>query len=138
MTPLNHLEYKDLRCEGGFTYKQGQIWVSQLDWALCSVSALPNVKEFTILQNFLLPTNHAPISVKLSGFMNAINNMIYRANSLGKTYSEINTNESIREVCHPLRPRSIDTAKFCENRVAADDLYQSVTRRLLSKVCHLQ
>ena len=87
--------------------------------------------------------------MKLSGFTNATNDMIYRSNSLGKTYSEMNTNESIHEVHHPLRPRSIDTAKFSENLVAADDLwkesgdidtfcakiekqqlYQSVTRRL--------
>ena len=56
--------------------------------------------------------------------MNATNDMIYRANSLGKTYSEMNTNESICEVRHPLRLRSIDTAKFCENIVAADDLWK--------------
>ena len=87
-----------------------------------SVSALPNEKEFTILQNFLQITHQAPISVKLSGFMHAPNDMIYRATSLGKTYSEMNTNESISEVRHPLRPRSIDTAKLCENLVAADVL----------------
>ncbi len=56
--------------------------VSQLDWALISTHALPDVAEFRILSTIKLPTNHAAIALQLKGFYILASNHLKRAKQL--------------------------------------------------------
>ena len=62
---VNHLISNRLEAEGGYTYRQGVRWISQLDWALCSPNALDYICNFRIDQNSKMKSNHAPIKLEL-------------------------------------------------------------------------
>ena len=83
LLPVNHLTTADIACDGGLTYKQKNNWISQLDWALCSESAIDNVEEFSVIPSYELPTNHAPIAIKLRNFHQDLDTLVQRSKSLG-------------------------------------------------------
>jgi hypothetical protein len=66
IVPVNHMKHHNVTCEGGYTYKQKNNWISQLDWALCSINMLSHIKKFRIIQDQNLPTDHAAIALSLS------------------------------------------------------------------------
>ena len=65
LIPINHLISSKLEADGGYTYKQGVRWTSQLDWALCSFNALDSISSFKIDHNSRMKSNHAPIMLEL-------------------------------------------------------------------------
>jgi hypothetical protein len=121
LIPLNHLEFKDLKCEGCLTYKQGKLWVSQLDWALCSKSILPYIKRFSIIKDTTLPTDHAALSVNLSVCKPDVTNLWQRAKQLGLTKFDMEIPPKSL-VCRSVPIFQIDNTRFCENLVDANTL----------------
>ena len=83
LVPLNHLIHRDLVCEGGFTYRQKERWISQLDWALCSIDLLDTVQRFNVTHTMNLPTNHAPIAINLGNFKMSTEEIVSRSRTLG-------------------------------------------------------
>ena len=119
--PLNHLNYMDLRCDGGLSFRQGQSWISQLDWALCSVNALQNVSQFRILHDVQLPTNHAAISLELSGLSTSVGALLNRAKMLGAEELELCS----LSFCEPITLHRIDISSFKARIPDPDFLWNS-------------
>ena len=63
LLPLNHMIFNRKRFEGQLTFRRRDVWISQLDWTLCSTSVLPDIEHFSIDQRLDLPSDHAPMSV---------------------------------------------------------------------------
>ena len=59
LVPVNHMVCQNVVCEGGLTFRRGGSWVSQLYWALVSKTSMNAVKEFKILKEVDLPSDHA-------------------------------------------------------------------------------
>jgi len=57
--PINHFNNNNLHCDGGMTFRQRKIWISQLDWTLCSTESISLIKSFEVIRDENLPTNHA-------------------------------------------------------------------------------
>ena len=57
---VNNLETPRMQFKGGLTYRQGQVWVSELDSCLISHEYIDKVESFEIIQDLRLPSNHAP------------------------------------------------------------------------------
>ena len=67
LRPVNHLRHGLVNYDGLLTYKQGERWISQLDWVLISNEVLEDISEFSIDQRCPFNTNHAALcfSVKI-------------------------------------------------------------------------
>ena len=47
------------------TYRKRKIWISEVDYCLISASYINCVKSFEVNQNIDMPSDHAPLSIKL-------------------------------------------------------------------------
>ena len=84
--PVNHLNYADKEFPGGLTYRKGETWISQLDWALVSTNALEHVQELTIEPQIPVSSDHAALQLKLSGFACPTSDLLQRATQLGQSF----------------------------------------------------
>ena len=66
LVPINHRRTPSRTYEGGFTFRQGQTWISQLDWVLCSRELAGHFIHLTIHQGGFPQSDHAPISFSIS------------------------------------------------------------------------
>ena len=85
VVPLNHMIRGERHFAGSLTFKKKSKWISQIDWALCSMSKVPAVTSFDILPDVNLPTDHAPISVTLAGDQCYYEGLIASAADLGQS-----------------------------------------------------
>ena len=119
MRPVNHCVYNDSVFDGGLTFKQKDRWISQLDWAIVSNTALPDIESFCIIKGIHLPTNHAPIAIKIKQTETLTEDLLSRARQLGVSYTA--QEPSVRR---PLSMQQIDQQMFQENLPSADNLWQ--------------
>ena len=66
MCPVNHVKVNGMSFEGNLTYRKKDVWLSQLDWMLCSLNALPYVSEFSVLQSHPFQSDHAALKLRMS------------------------------------------------------------------------
>ena len=78
--------------EGGLTYSKGVSWISQLDWALVSKPSLKHVRDFKIIHNIPIPTDHAAVVVKLGGLSCSPTMLVERAKQLGESHMKERSN----------------------------------------------
>ena len=64
LQPVNHYSNHHVECNGGNTFRLGNTWVSQIDWATRSAKSIQPVEEFNIIKDTMLPTNHTLISLE--------------------------------------------------------------------------
>ena len=83
ITPVNHLQYNNVSFDGKRTFRKQQRWISQLDWALCSISLIKYIDSFSIHQDMNLPTDHASLSLHLSGFTPTPSHLLSCSKQLG-------------------------------------------------------
>ena len=88
LIPLNHLKKENLNCKGGWTYRQGQLWKSQIDWALCSLRCINCIEGFEIIYDNTFPSNHAPISVRISNDTFLFIDLVNRSQMLQSSLEE--------------------------------------------------
>ena len=74
LQPVNHYSNHHVECNGGNTFRLGNTWVSQIDWATRSAKSIQPVEEFNIIKDTMLPTNHTLISLEKK---NTRPNLIY-------------------------------------------------------------
>ena len=63
--PVNHMKYKDSAFTGGFTFRQGQTWKSQIDWVLSTESSICDILDFQIHRQIPIKTDHAALELKI-------------------------------------------------------------------------
>ncbi len=111
LVPVNHMCIGGIQCEGGFTYRQKQNWISQIDWCICSQMCVQNIDSFCILNQVEFPSNHAPISVLLSHDQVAPEIILERA----KLLNEIPQAKGSKHTCKPYRMWQLNMQKFQES-----------------------
>ena len=85
LKPVNHLIYNNKEFPGSLTFRQRDKWISQLDWCIMSANSLMYVESFNVLQDSKLPTNHAPIAIKLQGLGESLPALVERSKWLGNS-----------------------------------------------------
>ena len=74
--------YKNFR--GGKTFRKNGVWISELDVCVVSSAAVGMVEEFSVLHDESLPSDHAPVSVKMSLPYVDVEDLLDRASHLGE------------------------------------------------------
>ena len=65
------------------TYRQGNVWTSELDYVLVSSNMLKSIKSYNVHQDMSLPSDHAPITINIEPQHVNLNNLLERAKMLG-------------------------------------------------------
>ena len=79
---VNNAKINNRKFKGDLTYKQGNVWVSEVDVCIISPDLYNSVENFRVRKDIVLPSDHAPISFDMK--MNKNLNSIYdRAAALG-------------------------------------------------------
>ena len=65
ITLINHLKTEMTSHKGGLTFRRKKKWISQLDWAFVSKEIVHSIKNFDIIQDDTLPTDHAAITLEV-------------------------------------------------------------------------
>ena len=128
LMPVNHLKHMDKTFEGSFTYKQGSTWKSQIDWALITIGSLKHIIDFQILCNIDLPTDHAPLTLKLGNFSPSLLTLAERAQQLGQSYVR---SSSCRKA---LRISSVDCNGFANNLPDAETFWAMANNTDVSRL----
>ena len=118
LTPVNHLVCGGRAFPGNLTFRQRSTWVSQLDWAFVSKSALPHIQSFNVHQSLSLPTNHAPISIEINNFRVPESELLIRAKWLGETHVP-----HVSICRNPIPIHRINTDTFISNLPSTEDLW---------------
>ena len=127
LIPVNHMNHKNIICDGGLTYKKGPNWISQLDWALCSETAMENISALKIERNHNLPTDHAGLSLSLSKLNTPIQSVLTRAKELGAYPSQTENGNKNCSTAIPMH--TIDVRKFTANLPKIDDIWQNIAEQ---------
>jgi len=120
LVPVNHRETESVKCQGKLTYRQGNRWVSQLDWALVSERIADAVTSFRILQDGFRQSDHAPFELFLKPLEVDLSTLHDHACSLGQ-YDTKQPSMSKR----PIKYGNVDRERFLttlhNSPVAHDD-----------------
>ena len=138
LRPVNHLQLNSFNYEGKLTYKQGERWISQLDWVLISENIVKDIAEFSINQQCPFNTNHAALCFSLRIRSISYEYIYDRASCLGY-YHDSSTNVNKKSISMS----SIDKDRFIHNLPRADtlwnteeiDLYHTIAITLYN-ACH--
>lgn len=114
---VNHAVFKGKEFKGNLTYKQKDTWTSQLDWAIVSPHTFPLIEDFSIMQDTDIPTDHAPISIKLIADKANLQSVLDRSQQLG-----ISIHRPHPAVVRPIPMNSIDPVKFSSVLPSPDTL----------------
>ena len=109
LVPVNNLKKGSLTFTGGLTYRQGQVWKSQIDWAICSLGCLECVEDFQVVYESSLPSNHAPIYVTVGNDSSLFVSLVERSRLL-KSSLEIDQKPNYRK--KSLKASQIDKQKL--------------------------
>ena len=114
IVPVNHLVCQQVACDGDLTFRRGGDWVSQLDWALISRASVGAVREFKILREADLPSDHAPIALQLSTAAHAHETLLQRAQQLCRDQykPDANTKAAGRR---PIQFQRVNISRFSNN-----------------------
>ena len=83
LVPINHRKSEDKLFDGGLTYRQGQTWTSQLDWAFSSTQLAKSFLSFQILSSGFPQSDHAPLAISLAPLKESAELLAQRAADLG-------------------------------------------------------
>lgn len=109
---VNNLSTGSSSFPGGLTYRTRNKWISQLDLCIVSEDLIPCVSHFDVNQDTTLPSNHAPVSVRVTFPEERLSpkQVLIRSSDIG-TYPTKQTHLCKR----PISFERIDTARFTEN-----------------------
>ena len=83
LKPVNHVKFYSRNFNGDLTYRQGERWVSQLDWVLVSTNVFNDITDYTIDQHCSFDSNHAALYLSLKIQSISYNYLYNRALFLG-------------------------------------------------------
>jgi hypothetical protein len=130
MLPINHLKINKITCDGKLTFRKRQEWISQLDWAICSKQLVHNIADYQILQDTTLPTDHAPITLKLSGLKQSPEHILSCANHLDEYVQP-----GIIYKKYPTTASHIDHQLLNENLPQTGDLLENSIHQSIDSLC---
>ena len=105
---VNNLETQGRNFKGDLTYKKRKKWISEIDVCLISKTLLPNIISFSVNKGINLPSDHAPVSLKVFIPESSVDmkELVSRSNDLGGYDLAV----SQKKLCYPEIPyKRIDT-----------------------------
>ena len=66
LIPLNNLSSSRNSFGGALTFRKKQLWISELDWCICTHNVLSCISKISFIKDISLPSNHAPICIELN------------------------------------------------------------------------
>ncbi len=63
---VNNLRVRENEFTSSVTYKQSDVWISEMDMCMTASNMVDHIDEFSVHQTDFLPSDHAPISLQLS------------------------------------------------------------------------
>ena len=107
---VNNAKIKNKHFNSKLTYKQGNIWTSELDLCIMSPNLLNRITNFNIIQDFSLPSDHAPLSLTLQQCL-CLDTLLEHATYLGDHAVFYSRNK--RNVCKkPIKYSQVDPLCF--------------------------
>ena len=107
---VNNAKIKNKHFNSKLTYKQGKIWTSELDLCIMSPNLLNSITNFNIIQDFSLPSDHAPLSITLKQCL-CLDTLLEHATYLGDHAVFYSRNK--RNVCKkPIKYSQVDPPCF--------------------------
>ena len=107
---VNNAKIKNKHFNSKLTYKQGRIWTSELDLCIMSPNLLNSITNFNIIQDFSLPSDHAPLSITLKQCL-CLDTLLEHATYLGDHAVFYSRNK--RNVCKkPIKYSQVDPPCF--------------------------
>ena len=107
---VNNAKIENKHFNSKLTYKQGNIWTSELDLCIMSPNLLNRITNFNIIQDFSLPSDHAPLSFTLQQSL-CLDTLLEHATYLGDHAVFYSRNK--RNVCKkPIKYSQVDPRCF--------------------------
>ena len=133
LRPVNHLQSESLSHDGKFTYRQGDRWISQLDWVLINNEVLKDITEFSTDQHCPFNSNHAALC-----FAVAIHSISYKYLYDRALLLDYYNDDTSKQSKRSISMLSIDKTRFIQNLPNADifwntqdtSLYDTLTKTL--------
>lgn len=111
---VNNLRVREKEFTSNVTYRQGDVWISELDICMTSSNMVNHIDEFSVHQTDFLPSDHAPVSLQLSVPDIDISDLFNRACQLGEhaILKHSNHNAFVKK---PINWPRIDQEAFVDN-----------------------
>ena len=109
---VNNASINSKHFKSSLTYKQGRIWVSELDVCIISPNLVDVVNNFKTIQDMSLPSDHAPISFDLQICID-IDILYERAQSLGD-HAICHSSNKVNLCRKPIKYSHIDSNHFLD------------------------
>ena len=95
------------------TYRQGNVWTSELDYVLVSCNMLKSINSYNVYQDMSLPSDHAPVAINIEPQHVDLNNLLERAKMLADHC--VGQGSSGKSVCkRPIKFNTIDKRMFLD------------------------
>lgn len=131
LVPINHLTTSTISCDGNLTFRQGNRWISQVDWCLCSIPSMPLIQAFQIKQNLPLKTDHAGLALVLEE--PKVMEIIHRSSEqLGSYLSPID-NKTVQK--KGIKVQQINMDKFRESLPSLEHMCGLVGDMDINELC---
>ena len=132
---LNNLKTPTKHFMSNKTYRKGNEWTSELDVCVLSPAMVSRVRGFAVIRDESLPSDHAPVSVKISLPSVDTENLFIRAQRLGEHMVCLPRNKpcvkpiNIKDVNEELFLNNLNTMDTVDMR-NIDDTVNEVTETL--------
>lgn len=93
------------------TYRQGRVWVSELDSCIMSTEIVKYLCNFSVNQDLALPSDHAPVSIVINAPATNLHSLYTRASRLGD-HAVLYCKQMSNLIKNPLRFSNIDPERF--------------------------
>ena len=113
---VNNLKTPYQHFHGGKTSRKRGEWLSEFDVCVVSSAAVGMVEEFSVLHDESLPSDHAPVSVKVSLPYVDAESLLDRAHHLGERAVSPGATLTNRDCAKPISMNMIDETVFTQFR----------------------
>ena len=77
---INHLQIGALNRDGGLTFRRKDKWISKLGGSICLSDMLRHIQKHNVIQDLLLPTDNAALSLHIHDITPTAAEMLLFAN----------------------------------------------------------
>ncbi|KAG0724000.1 hypothetical protein GWK47_041536 [Chionoecetes opilio] len=108
---VNNLRCNETMYSSNLTYRQGRVWVSELDSYIASSNMVEQVYSFNDNQDVTLPSDHAPVSVVFKAHRINLDSLVTRASRLGD-HAALYDRQTCKLMISPVKFSTIDADQF--------------------------
>ena len=115
MLAVNNLKTESTYYQSDMTFRKNGSWVSELDVCLASHAVIKDINSFCVHKEECLPSDHAPISIKVNIAGMSLDCLYHRACQLGGHVFPMSQDEHVPMVRKPIKFTNINKELFCHN-----------------------